>query len=472
MAIEGGSGYRNNLIALAKLRANSKADPMAWTRVFVDNKGGGSDKQSKLLLRTINRMDKKGSLYTDENTDAINSYFNMLDRAYGIEEVDPNTKKKIFKPGIGTALEGLMSPVAGERKIDLSSARGLEGLRSNVPNERGGRVAGAAKREQRQGNDIIRTLGTASWSKRSEGPTPVGDIIKAAGSELKRDPQAFAQDMTLGILGSFSNIASDWAGADKNLLAEALKKRPELLALVSPLFADGNVRGRTMALEQAGVLKPDAKPLDYLDAASWFLPGVGFAKPTQVAAKVAMRAPKTVGAGVAGAGALAYTATRPDEAEAASKFAMLNPTSPVRLFGREATELERILKKVNQETRRRAPNVPGEERNISRTELQQMIDDFLSNPENQKYIENYADMENPKFAVAAHKIGAGIRHGGPAKPAYFQSDKLNQLEQAIPDDVYKSGKIKTSRDVYAWHIKNNKAYKDYTVQELVDLYGV
>ena len=323
MAIEGGSGYRNNLIALAKLRANSKADPMAWSRVFVDNKGGGLEEQSKLLMRTINRMDKKKRLYTNDKTDAIDSYFNMLDRAYGIEEVDPNTKKKIFKPGIGTALEGLMSPVAGERKIDLSSARGLEGLRSNIPNERTGRQ-GAAKREQRQGNDIIRTLGTASWSKRSEGSTPVGDIIKAVGPELKRDPQAVAQDMTMGILGSFSNIASDLAGADKNLLAEALKKRPELLALVSPLLADGNVRGRTMALEQAGVLRPDAKPLDYLDAASWFLPGVGFAKPTQVATKVAMRAPKTVGAAGAGAGALAYTAMQPEEAKAWNPKVLFN----------------------------------------------------------------------------------------------------------------------------------------------------
>ena len=225
MAIEGGSGYRNNLIALAKLRANSKADPMAWSRVFVDNKGGGLEEQSKLLMRTINRMDKKKRLYTNDKTDAIDSYFNMLDRAYGIEEEDPNTKKKVFKPGIGTALEGLMSPVTG---------------------------------------------------------------------------------------------------ADKNLLAEALKKRPELLALVSPLLADGNVRGRTMALEQAGVLRPDAKPLDYLDAASWFLPGVGFAKPTQVATKVAMRAPKTVGAAGAGAGALAYTAMQPEEAKAWNPKVLFN----------------------------------------------------------------------------------------------------------------------------------------------------
>jgi len=316
MAIEGGSGYRNNLIALAKLRANSKADPMAWTRVFVDDNKSGLEEQSKLLWRTINRMDKKGSLYTDDNTDAIDSYLNMLDRAYGIEEEDPNTKEKIFKPGIGSALEGLMSPVAGERKIDLSSARGLEGLRSNIPNERTGRP-GAAKYEQRQGNDIIRTLGTRRWSKREEGSTPAWDLIKAAGPELKRDPQAVAQDMTLGILGSFSNIASDVTGADKNLLAEALKKRPELLALVSPLLVDGNVRGRTMALEQAGVLRPDASAMDVADAASWLVPGVGFAKPAQVAARTAKGAGKfalanipVLGVGAGGLGGVPRGAAR------------------------------------------------------------------------------------------------------------------------------------------------------------------
>jgi len=196
---------------------------------------------------------------------------------------------KAFNAGYlrSVALEGLINPTISERKIDLSGARGLEGLRSNAPNERMGRFAGAEKASQRSGNDIISSVGTANWSKRAEGSTPIGDIIRAVASEGKRDPRGFSQNTLLGLLASFSNIASDAVGSDENVMAEALKKRPELLGLISPMLGTGNVRGNVMAAEQPGMLRSEANALDVADAASWLIPGLGFTKPAQVAGRAA-----------------------------------------------------------------------------------------------------------------------------------------------------------------------------------------
>lgn len=276
MAIEGGSAYRNRLVKreqnkknLIDLRRRQSENPLEWANQL---QRGNMEQAYKAY--------EKAAAKTGLSPEA---YSNFIDAAFQS----------------GANMEGIINPTPTKTTFNISNARALEGMK-----KAGAEGLGIAEVAGRPGSvDVMYKYGQSYY------PVPQESFIESLNNMakfIKDNPRLSAEMAGLGALTSFGRIL----GTGKSMGAD-------FEAGKGNIGGYGIRPGTAMAYDAENVMGQKAGVADYIDAFTYFVPGVGSTKPVALAAKAVKAAPKT-SAAIAGAGAVGFAALQPDEAEAAN----------------------------------------------------------------------------------------------------------------------------------------------------------
>jgi hypothetical protein len=376
------------------------------------------------------------------------------------------TKNEQFNQGLSSAfaLEGLTMPTPQRVEFDISKARSLEGL-TNKSSEGTG-IANIVGRPGYVGS--MYKMGDAYYPA---GEGSLTDSLNSIASFVKDNPRLSAETTALSLAGTFGRLSGQ-GGSFADFLAENAN-------------AGGLGIRRGTVESMRGELSRPASAMDVVDATTYATPGAALkglglvAKGTASAAKAGRAIgglavgskPTRVATGLAaGVGGYAgYTEAKPEEAEAFPLRSAFNLSAPAKVSGRMRTEADRILKQINQTTRKRFGSGEG----LGQKDIESMTSSYLYNPMNRLYIDRVmAGGKVPggksKELVGAHETGKPPSLGGPRNPTLVQSGELNRLEQAMRE----AGEIpNNSMDILNWAIKSHPKHIGKSIIDMLQEVG-